>query len=60
MYCPECRESGRFPWNHRANCVQGLGQTLHLYEIGFFGLLIVIVIETVLLAVEFAEIGACR
>jgi hypothetical protein len=59
MYCVECRESGRFPWDHAADCVAGLREMLRLYEIGFGLLLVAIILETVLLVVAFVKVGAC-
>ncbi len=59
MYCAECREAGRFPWDHSPGCVEGPKQQLRLYEIGFGLLLMVIILETVFLAIAFQKTGAC-
>jgi hypothetical protein len=59
MYCLECRETGRFPWEHRSGCVAGLRELLRLYEIGFGLLLVAIILETILLVVAFVKVGAC-
>ena len=57
-YCPECRETGRFPWNHSKDCVEGLRALLRLYEIGFGLMLVVVILDTVLLLWVYKLLGA--
>lgn len=58
MLCPECRESGRFPWRHRAGCTEALKQQLRLYEFGFAAMLVVVIVETGLLLFAYRLLGA--
>ncbi len=57
MYCPECRERGQFPWQHAEACTEGLRHQLRWYQSGLTWLLMLLLGETVLLAVAFFLLG---
>jgi len=50
MYCPTCRESGRLPWQHDPECVEGLRQQLRWYRAGLPIVALLLAAETILLA----------
>lgn len=59
MYCPICREPGRLPWQHNPECVEGLRQQLRWYRAGLPIVLLLLLGETVLLAVAYVALGRC-
>jgi hypothetical protein len=59
MYCPICREPGRYPWQHSEKCVEGLRHRIRWYEAGIPVLLVLLAAETVLLIIAFIMLGRC-
>lgn len=57
MYCPECRETGRVPWQHDADCKVGLKQWVTTLRMALGFLLVAMVVNTVLLILAFSMIG---
>jgi hypothetical protein len=53
MYCPECHERGRFPWEHRDDCVEALRHKVRWYEGALPWILLVLVTQTILLIAVF-------
>jgi hypothetical protein len=59
MYCCECREPGRMPWQHTEGCVEGLRQKLRWYEAGLPIGIVLLVLETAFVAYVFMKLGRC-
>ena len=57
MYCPECRETGRFPWHHDDDCKVGLRQWVTTLRATVGVLLVALVPNTVLLVAVLAMMG---
>lgn len=53
MYCPTCREPGRLPWQHSAECVDGLRHRLRWYEAGLPIVALLSLAETGLLVLAY-------
>jgi hypothetical protein len=57
VYCPTCREPGRLPWQHSADCVEGLRHRLRWYEAGLPIVALLLLCETALLVWAFVALG---
>ena len=57
MYCPGCREPGLWPWQHAADCVDGLRQRLRWYEAGLPILVVLFLVETLLLLLAYRALS---
>ena len=53
LYCRECREPGRFPWQHDPECVEGLKHKVSAYQTAMGWILLLLFAETVLLVIAF-------
>jgi hypothetical protein len=60
MYCPACREPGRLPWQHAADCVEGLRHRLRWYEAGLPIVALLLLGEAALLLGAWVALGRCR
>lgn len=59
MYCPTCREPGRFPWQHSEDCRDRPQHELRWYRAGIPLLLVLVGAQLVLLLVAFKLVGGC-
>lgn len=57
MYCPECREPGRWPWQHDPECKEGLKHKVSAYQTALGWVILLLFGETVLLVVAFTLLG---
>lgn len=57
MYCAECREPGRFAWQHADDCREGLKHKLSFYQWLLGWVLLLLLGETALLVVAFVLMG---
>jgi hypothetical protein len=57
VYCPTCREPGRLPWQHAADCVVGLRHQLRWYQAGLPLIALLLVLETGLLVAAWMALG---
>ena len=56
-YCAECRETGRYPWQHGDDCTVGLKQWLATLRAVVVVLIAALVLNAMLLAAAFAMLG---
>jgi hypothetical protein len=59
MYCPECRETGRMPWQHADGCVEALRQKLRWYAAGLPIIIALLALETLAVAYVFIRLARC-
>jgi hypothetical protein len=59
MYCSECREAGRMPWQHAEGCVEAMRQKLRWYSAGLPIGIVLLALETLAIAYVFVRLGRC-